>query len=331
MVLRRDEIEYPAFYELNIPYKTLTHTYIKGDKTLHFKFYKFCKENKPDIIHAWGNMPAFISLLAIILLKIPLVNSQITDAPPSIRSFSLQSLINKINFIFSAVILANSFAGLKIYGLDKSKKSAVIYNGVNLNRFGNLFPSYQQKKVYGIKTKFVVIMVASFTNKKNYDIFLDIAKRINLIRKDVSFIAVGDGDNLKKIKQRAEIEAISNLQFLGKIPDVENVVFCSDIGVLFSPFGEGISNAIIEYMALGKPVIANDAGGTREIVNHGVNGFLITTETADEIVSIINSLLDDEEKRLKMGEAGKQTIRESFTVDRMGKEFIKVYTEVLNA
>ena len=54
LVLRRDLIDYPAFKKLNIPYRILTKNYKKGDKTLHFRFYKICKEYKPDIIHTWG-------------------------------------------------------------------------------------------------------------------------------------------------------------------------------------------------------------------------------------------------------------------------------------
>jgi glycosyltransferase involved in cell wall biosynthesis len=81
-------------------------------------------------------------------------------------------------------------------------------------------------------------------------------------------------------------------------------------------------------MALGKPVIANDAGGTKEIVKHRVNGYLISTETTKEIAELINNLLNDKEKRQKMGDAGKKLIHEFFTIERMGKEFEKVYQEI---
>jgi glycosyltransferase involved in cell wall biosynthesis len=114
------------------------------------------------------------------------------------------------------------------------------------------------------------------------------------------------------------------------VDDVEAIVSIADIGILYSLFGEGISNAIMEYMALGKPVIANDSGGTKEIVKHETNGYLITNESPRVIAGLINDLLNDKEKRIKMGEAGRKLIHESFTIDRMGKEFEKVYQEVID-
>lgn len=328
VVVRRDQIDYPAFNELNIPYLKLTDNYKKGDKTLHFRFYKICQEYKPDIVHTWGSMPAFVSLLAIILLKIPHINSQITDAPP-IKKWSVQNVINKINFKFSTIILANSYAGLKAYKAD-SRKSKVIYNGINLDRFRNL-PNMEAVKIkYGIETPYSVIMVASFSDMKDHDKFIDIAEETDLIRNDVTFIAVGDGVHLERIKKRVFDEKSTNVIFTGRVDDVESLVYFADIGILISPLGEGISNSILEYMALGKPVIANDAGGTKEIVDHGVNGYLITNESPGMIAGLINDLLNSSEKRLKMGEAGRKLIHESFTIDRMGKEFEKVYQELID-
>jgi len=327
VVLRRDKIEYPAFSELNIPYKILTANYKKGDKTLHFRFLKICKEYKPDIIHTWGDMPAFVSLLAVIFLRIPHINSQITDAPPNVKKWSLQKIKNKINFKFSTIILSNSNAGIKTYKVE-NRNTKVIYNGVDLERFINLPDINKTKEKFGIRTPFSIIMVASFIKFKDYDLFIDIAKKLSLLRNDVSFLAVGKGYNFENIKQRVNDEAISNIIFTGKISNVEHLVNVCDIGVLFSPLGEGISNAIIEYMALGKPVIANDAGGTKEIVKHDVNGYLITKMCPLEIASLINDLLNDKVKRLKMGAAGRKLINVSFTIDRMAKEFDDIYKNV---
>ncbi len=331
LVLRRNLIEYPAFYDLNIPYILLTPKYLKKDKRLHYRFYRICKEYNPDIIHTWGSMPAFVSLLAVILLKIPHVNSQVSDASP-VNKLSIKNLINKINFFFSTIILSNSYAGLYTYKTKKSK-SKVIYNGISLDRFLNLADKELIRSKYNIFSLYVVIMVATFSNNKDYDIFIEIAKLVNSKRNDVSFVAIGNGCNLEKIKREVLDKKIPNVIFTGKVDDVENLINIAEIGLLFSNkilHGEGISNSITEYMALGKPVIANDAGGTKEIVKHGINGFLITNETTEEIAEIIVSLLDNKEKRQKMGEAGKSLIQESFTIERMGKEFDHIYKNCLS-
>ena len=303
LVMRRDEIVYPAFKELNIPYIVLTNKYYKRDKTLHYKFYKICKEYNPDIIHSWGNMPAFVSILAIFILKIPHVNSQIADAPPNIRQISIRNLINKINFLFSTIIISNSVAGLIAYKI-KNKNCKVIYNGVFFNRFINLPNKEIIRSKYSITSKYTIAMVAEFSNNKDFDRFIDLANMINKSRNDISFLAVGNGINLDKIKMRVMNAKIKNIIFTGKIEEVEGLVNVIDVGVLFSNaklHGEGISNSITEYMALGKPVIANDAGGTKEILKNGVNGYLVTNENAEEIANLIIELINDENKRKKIG------------------------------
>lgn len=333
VVIRRDKIEYPAFYKLNIPYKILAGRYKQGDKTLIFKFCRLCKEYKPDIVHTWGSMPAFVSLLAIILFKIPHINSQISDAPTNIKKWGYEYFRNRANFLFSSIILANSYAGLKAYGVDSLKTSRVIYNGLNLSRFRNLPAINEMKLKYNITTTYAVIMTASFTMYKNNDLFFKVAEIVTGHRNDTTFINIGGWGNEDPAKfNRLVFLSGNNPKILipGRISDVEAFANACDIGVLFSPNGEGISNAILEYMALGKPVIANDTGGTKEIVKHGVNGYLITHETPEEIAGIINELLNDKEKRLKMGEAGRKLIHEYFTIDRMGKEFENVYQDIIS-
>ena len=176
-------------------------------------------------------------------------------------------------------------------------------------------------------------MVASFSNNKNYDLFLDVAKYLNLKRNDITMIAVGDGVNLLKIKNRAVGEQISNIVFTGRINDVEELISFIDIGVLFSNalvHGEGISNSILEYMALGKPVVANNTGGTCEIVKNGINGILVEDENPEIIADIIIKLIEDEKTRQKYGAAGKASIEKTFTIEKMGNAFERVYTEIYN-
>jgi glycosyltransferase involved in cell wall biosynthesis len=329
LVLTEKDIHYTKFIELNIPYVVFDRKWFKKNPSLFIKFYKVCKKFRPEIVHTWDFMVTFYSLPAVILKKIPLLNSQITDAPPKIKKWTFFNLISRINFFFSKIILANSIAGIDSYNVNK-KKSKIIYNGINLDRFVNLQNTSEVKMHYGIETAYSVIMVASFTDRKDYDKFIDVAKSVNSIRSDISFIAVGGGINFERIKRRVIEEQIPNIIFLGKIKEVENVVSIADIGVLFSTYGEGISNAILEYMALGKPVIAEDIGGTKEIVENGINGILLTNKLPEQIAKIIIDLIDDKSKRNRMGEMGKKQIQEKFTIDKMGKEFEKIYHSINN-
>ena len=95
--------------------------------------------------------------------------------------------------------------------------------------------------------------------------------------------------------------------------------------------GEGIPNAVMEYMALGKPVIATDAGGTKELVVDKVTGFLLKENNPDEIIEKILYLINNPDVAMKMGEEGKKRIVrivKEFNLDKMTKEYVELYEQV---
>jgi len=172
-------------------------------------------------------------------------------------------------------------------------------------------------------------MAEQFTANKKYGQFLDIAEFFSGKRNDITFLGVGDTKEdvaeFEKIKDRAR--EIENVILSEKIDSVESLVNACDIGALFT-YSEGLSNSIIEYMACAKPVIANDAGGTRELVINNTTGFLITDETTEEIAGLISKLLDNEEQRNSVGRNARLHVEENFSIDRMGAEFNRLYLEI---
>jgi len=332
VVLKHDIIEYSLFYRLRIPYIILNKIWSKNDPSLFYRLFKICKLYKPDIIHTWGDTMTTYAIPVSIMKGIPIVNNQITSAPPRMAKWTASNLLNRINFHFSSKIVSNSMAGMESYK-PNAGKGCVIYNGVNLNRFKNM-PSVQDIKAkYKIYTPYNVIMSASYSNKKNYGLFVKIAEYMIKKRDDISFIGVGreeDEESKNIINSRVSSPRIL---FPGRVNDIEALVNACDIGLLLTNqniCGEGISNSIIEYMALGKPVIATDTGGTGEIIEHGMNGYLVINESVERIADMINDLTDNSDKRKNMGDAGRRKVEESFTIDRMGKEFENVYAQVLN-
>jgi glycosyltransferase involved in cell wall biosynthesis len=210
----------------------------------------------------------------------------------------------------------------------------VIYNGMNFTRFENLNPPGYMKAKYGISTPFSVVMVATFSNNKDYPLFFSIAEKITASRNDITFVAVGDNctDSSKEEKFKGFAERNPRIVLTGRINEVESFVNSCTVGVLFSNkevHGEGISNSIIEYMSLAKPVIANDTGGTKEIVHDQENGYLVTSQTEKEIIELIIDLIDNPGKCAAFGKAGKQIVDTSFSLDRMGKAFEQTYRDVL--
>ena len=114
---------------------------------------------------------------------------------------------------------------------------------------------------------------------------------------------------------------------------IEDVINIFDICILTNNIyghAEGISNSIIEYMALEKPVLATCAGGNKELIIDKVTGFLIKPFDFIDLKEKIEILLNDEKLRLKMGKLGRERIRKKFSSNLMVNKYISLYKGLLN-
>jgi glycosyltransferase involved in cell wall biosynthesis len=117
---------------------------------------------------------------------------------------------------------------------------------------------------------------------------------------------------------------VETIRFLGKKKNIEEIVEGFDIGVL-ATFVEGLSNSIMEYMALKRPVVATDRGGTPELVIDGDTGFLVPPANADALAEKIECLLDNPAIAKRMGEAGEARLRREFSITRMVEGTKRLY------
>ncbi len=327
LVIAEDIIHYKYANELGIPIELIRRKDLKYDPTLLIRFFRFCRKFKPDIIHAWGSFATFNAIPAKILCRKPLVSNLINSAKKSFRQNSPDKFFHRIDIHFSDVILSNSEAGIKNFKIN-SPKALVIRNGVHPERFEGKFDEADVRLKLKINTPFVVIMVARFGKSKDYDLFIDIAKEMGKMRKDITFLGVGDGKQFPRIKNRVKNEKVNNVILAGGQNEVESLIFASDIGLLCT-FSEGISNTIIEYMGMGKPVIVTDIfGGSRELIVNGETGFC-TERDAEEVIQHINLLLDNKKLRTEMGKKGKERILNEFTIERMGRDYENLYKNMI--
>lgn len=322
IVLTKDEIHYEKLNQIAIKPIVLLRKY-KKDISLFYKFYKVAKQFKPDVIHVWGNMVATYAIPAKIVLGIPLVNSQITDAP----NLHKVNFNYRFNFYFSDKIISNSKTGLSKYGIS-DVKGTVIYNGFNFERLSRLTDKEIIRRHYGITTHKCVGMVATFSESKDYNTYIKTALEVLRTHDDLTFLCVGSGD-ASMYKSYIPEQYKSRVIFTSSVKDVESLMNVCDVGVLTS-FGEGISNSILEFMALSKPVIATNLGGNPELIEDKKSGYLIPVSAVDELVTCLNILLYSEQQNNEMGKCGTEIVRNKFGMERMTAEFINVYKEVIS-
>lgn len=320
LVLLKSTIHYKEIEDLDLEIISLNRKIGSKDLSIFMKFYRLNKRIKPDIIHVWGNIAALYAIPSKLVWKKPLLNNQISDAP---RKVSKSLLGHRLTFNFSDKIIANSLAGLKAYGISPTK-GTVIYNGFDFKRLDQLKPKAEILDKFNIKTPLVIGMVATFSNKKDYPTYLKAANKILDEREDITFLCVGR-DYTTEHEQLVHSSHKERVLFLGKQANVESIMNSCDIGVL-ATYTEGIPNVVLEFMALGKPVIATDGGGTAELVHHERNGYLITAEKPQELYARLKQLLEDEHLMNTFGAESKKIVKEKFSISKMIESFKNIYT-----
>lgn len=328
------EIHYQEVFDLKIPIHYILRKR-KKDLSVFSKFYKLCKETKPDIVHCWDGMTAIYISPICKILKIKLVNGMIVDTPIHFNFLNQSWIRSKLTFPFSDMIIGNSEAGLKAYKAPK-KKAVCIYNGIDISRFENLKdPKILLKEIFGEESAgdFIIGMVAAFEDRKDYKTLVEAALILIESEPNIRFVLVGTGKNFNEIDKSIPIHLKNKILLLGKRSDVESIVNIFDIGVLLTNskvHGEGISNSILEYMALSKPVIATKGGGTNELVSDQINGYLIDTESINQLVDRITFLKSKAQLRNEIGKNGKSLIIGNFNANLMTRNYVSQYIKLIN-
>ncbi len=137
---------------------------------------------------------------------------------------------------------------------------------------------------------------------------------------------------------RPELEALAaakglagNVRFLGQRLDVGRLLQAADFGVLPSRANEGFSNAILESMRAGLPMIVTDIGGNAEAVVDGETGFVVPPADPAALAAALLRLAQDPALRRKLGEAGRERVATHFTLDDCVAKYRALYDELLMA
>jgi len=325
LIIQDEKIFYKEISKLPIRVIFLKRNLFKDYLILN-KFLKIIKEFEPDIVHCWYTIAAIHFAPICTILKIPFINSGITAAPKT-RKLSKRYIANALTYPFSNVILSNSQAGLDELFVPVEKQK-VIYNGFDFRRLNNLKDKNSLLNDLKIN-KPIIGMIASFSKRKDHHTLL---KAANVLSNKCYFVLIGNGETFEEIMTLATIMKLHNTIFLGYQNDVESIINIFDIGVLLSNnniHGEGISNSILEYMALGKPVIATDNGGTHEIVLNNQTGFLIQSKNDKQLVERIDFLLENPQCAFHLGQQGKTRIENFFSFENMVDQTHDLYQNVI--
>jgi glycosyltransferase involved in cell wall biosynthesis len=329
LVILSKTVQYAYAAELKVPTYHLERS-SRRDIRVFGRLKKKCQEFGPEIIHSWESMCSIYAAPIARMLNIRFINAMISNSS-KVTFPGSRWLRARLTFPFSNLIVGNSHAGLSAYKAPL-QKSRCIHNGFDFSRLAQIDSKEACRQRLRITTPKIVGMVASVDSRKDFFGFVEVANRLTVLRRDVTFIALGDGPLLDACRQRVGPHASDRIRFLGRQANIESYINLFDVGLLLTNpdvHGEGISNSIMEYMAIGKPVVATRGGGTEEIVAHNLTGFLVPPGQVDTLCEKIEYLLDHEDQAAQMGRAGCEVIRHSFTIERMVGQYLNAYRALL--
>ena len=280
-------------------------------------FRQYLTEMRIDVMHAFMNRTAILGVAArsgtgckaIVTSRL-----SIDWYTPSLQRFFRYYMNPRTTRIF-----ANS-EGVKRFVMAAENAPAakidVIYQGVDVARFSAHNGDVGAAVALGIPPAAKVVgIVANYRPIKDLPLFLRAAKLVAAEVPDAAFLLVGAGSLYTELTDLARQLGIGDVVFFsngkGKVSD-----YLSRLSVAaLSSESEGFSNAILEYMAAGLPVVATDVGGNAEAIQHEATGYLVKDRDPAAFAAPIIELLRNDELRGAMGRCSAERCRRLFSME----------------
>ncbi|MEW6067963.1 MAG: glycosyltransferase [Nitrospirota bacterium] len=323
--------------EQGIPVKNLNLSRIYAPKAIlqAIKLAGIIKKNKIDIVQTFHFKSDTYGVLVSKLSGVSKIISSRRDTGDlkKPRQIFLNKLMNR--FIDQFIMVCNS-VGERFHKSEHipKDKTITIYNGVDLKRFNpdNGIPFEKIRKDLDIKeSDFVIGITAIFRPEKAYHIFFEGIEKAMPVIKNLKVLVLGYGVTKEYFEDYCSKRPLNHIvRFMGYVENVEDYLSLMDVFCLVPNKNEGFSNAILEAMAMGKPVIATDVGGNAESVLHNETGIIIPPDDSDSLAEAILELYKNPAKRLKMGEKARKRAEEQFPMEKMIREHENLYEKIFS-
>jgi sugar transferase (PEP-CTERM/EpsH1 system associated) len=287
---------------------------------------------RPNIVHS-RNWAAFDAVVAARLARVPIVvhgehGRDISD-PDGLhaRRNRLRRLCSPLISRFVAVS-----ADLRRWLIERvritERKVVHISNGVDTARFtpGSHVTS---RVALGFPADDVIVgTVARLDPVKDHAGLIRAFALTLQNHPDATLVIVGDGPCRPDLERlTASLGLDGRVRFLGERRDIAELLQTMDVFVL-SSVAEGISNTVLEAMATGLPIVATAVGGNPELVEEGVNGFLVPRTTPAALASALGTYLDDPTLRALHGKSSRQRALDVFDLERMRRAYTALYADL---
>ena len=281
------------------------------------------------VVHTHGYFAGTFGRLAAAIARVPLVVHHV-HTTYSFLAPRHHRIERALSFVTDRIIcVANAVReNLSTVVGIRGEKLCVIYNAspVEQDRCASAAVD-ASRAAMGIKPgDFVITTVASISDNKGQAVLLEAFRGIAAVHSASRLVFVGDGPRRQALeKQARDFGLASRVLFTGVLTNVRPVLQLTDVLVLPTTEREGLSVALVEGLSAGIPLIGSRLGGIPEVVDDGVNGFLVEPSHARELGRALESLLSNPALRIRMGEAGRAIYDRKFSRIRMMAQIQEIY------
>ena len=334
---RRTQVEEYGIRYIHLPV-LVRNIHMVYDLIALFKIYRFLAKEKFDVVHTHTSKAGLLGRFAAKLAGTPLV----VHTPHGHIFYGYFRRLKTKMFIRLEKIasrMTNKIVALTdreksdyiTHKIVREGKCIVIHSGIELDRYRELTIEEKNKlkKEIGIPEDAMVVGTAGrLISVKGPEFMIKASQHISLESPETYLVFAGDGPLKEDLQTLAkETGTDKNIIFLGWRDDVPRILSVFDIFLLPS-LNEGMGRVLAEAMALGKPIVASNVGGIPDLVIHGKNGYLVPPQNPEKLAKYTQLLLEDKDKREKMGRAGKE-MASGFTHEAMVQKIARLYEELM--
>lgn len=295
------------------------------DVGLLINCYKIIKKFKPSVVLTYTVKPNIYASFACQMLKIPYINNITGLGSVLQREGILTKIILQLQKIAyrksSCVFFQNNenyqrLLNSKVIN-QRTPVTVLPGSGVNLELM-----KYEPFPVDEIVVRFII--VSRIREDKGYKEFFDMAENIKSRYPNTEFHVVGwyEEDALKLRLENLVDKNIIN--YHGKVSQIEVHRLVKECNCLVHPsYHEGMSNVVMEAAATGRPVIASDIAGCRELIDDGVTGYTFKSKSSQELIASVEKFIKlDHEAQMEMGKRGRLKMEKEFDRQTVAHEYI---------
>jgi glycosyltransferase involved in cell wall biosynthesis len=284
-----------------------------------------------DVVHAHASHAHSVGLIAALLTMRPfIVTRRVSFRPKDNTGSRIKYTSPRVSRIIAVSRAVRDV--LVDYGVDPGRIE-VIYSGTDPDIYSPDIHGGSVRDELGLPREAMVVgKIANFYHRwKGHDTFLEAAGTLARERPGLRFLLAGHETDAPKTRALIEKHGLSGrVVTAGFRADIPRVIAALDVSVNSARAGEGLSGAVRESMAMGRPVVATDVGGNREIVSDGETGLLVPPDDPAALAGAIASILDDSSLARHLADRAAGFVREHLTVDVMIDATEALYRRVVD-